>query len=148
MSLYSSTQNAMAGNIGLKPYSPSILIITDNPTSTFRLRQTLENQSCQVYQINVNLESLLDAKQKYYDVVVLKIEKLSQKVAKIIQLFKTDGELAALPKVILARPGKFFDITTDFKLPAPVYHLFGAADSETKLLQIVEQVCYMVHRYI
>jgi DNA-binding response OmpR family regulator len=138
---------------GYTHYPPSVLIVTDGVPQALELKQMLENNGCQVDRAALGSGDITPARQKYFDLMVLKLEQPGVDCFEMCRKLRANPQLAGLPVVILG--------TNDFApeaIPGPkmgcVYYLCnghgspGDASAETRLLHIIEQVHYLTYRYI
>jgi CheY-like chemotaxis protein len=154
-------------------YSPSLLIVSDNSASLTQLTQWLESKGCQVYGLNLNLNTLTSVAQIYFDLMVVDLESFEQVSSKnvvraacgptnrigktgasaneelfvVLQKLKAHAELSSLPLIILTDCHEIRTSLTN-SVTGPIYCLGKGPSTEAILLQIVAQIHYLSYRYI
>jgi CheY-like chemotaxis protein len=126
-------------------YLPSVLIIANSSTRTRRFKRLLENDGCQVDWITPYSDNLAATTQKYFDLVVLILERIDQYNVELYRKLKAYPELAQIPFVILAaylQEG----ILNRSKLDL-VYCIPEDAAAEAKIKQIIGEIYYLSRRY-
>jgi CheY-like chemotaxis protein len=129
-------------------YPPSILIIEDSASQPDMFKQSLKNSDCQVTRSDLSIDSLNLAHQKYFDLIVLNLNR-SELVgfAEVWKKLKNDPQLAEIPVAIIASPHQAKVIFKDLITSTPIYYLPKDPLTETGLLRIINQVHYMKNRY-
>jgi CheY-like chemotaxis protein len=128
-------------------YPPSILMVTDNSACLPKLQGQLENYGCQVYCTDPGSDSLARVGQKYFDLIVLALEQPDVDGSKVCQKLKTRPELAGIPLVVLM-PVSCTGAAANSLDMNSVYYLPQNAFTGRMLLQIIEQIYYMIYRYL
>jgi CheY-like chemotaxis protein len=135
---------------GYKTYPPSILIVGDNPSSTLRLKQWLEDRGCQVYRTDIGSDSLVIAWREYFEIIVLILERPDEGGLEIHNKLKADPALAYIPLVVLTCNSRATEVANRSKMDN-VYYLSSSEKGihiGARLLQIIESVHYMIYRYM
>ncbi len=139
-------------NNGKVTYLPSILILDDSSPATQKLKQQLETNGCQVCRSDIaSDDSLAIVRRKYFDIIVLNLERPDMVGAKIRQKLKTDPELTHIPVVMLTAPDRV-EAVKGLKESKVYYLPKFQGDTENarigaELLQIIEQIHYLTDRY-
>ena len=123
-------------------YPPSILIVKDTSSHTCKLKQTLETNGCQVYQIDI---SCLDTiRQQYFDLVVLDIER-PEVIADIDDLSTPALTETSLVLLTSAAQAENEQLASRILLPVCCIAKDIAAEA---LLPLIKQKHYLTYRYL
>ena len=134
-------------------YSPSLLVVSDNSARLTQLTQWLESKGCQVYGLNLNLNTLAAVSQIYFDLMVVDLESFervsstNEDLFAVLQKLKAYPGLSSLPTIILSNCDEVRTSITNSVI-GPVYCLSKGPSTEAILLQIVAQIHYLSYRYI
>ena len=131
-----------------RTYPPSILIIGSNSPQTLKLAQQLKNNGCRVRRIDSSCDDLAAVRQQYFDLIVLDLELIERPDSEMYQKLKTDPELASIPLIILMTRAQLEAALTELEISPLVYYLAKDALTESRLLQLIGQIHYMIYRYM
>jgi hypothetical protein len=124
-------------------YPPFVLVVTDNSQQAIKLRHLLEKNGCQVYWSNTTTTGLDAARQHFFDVIVVDIDEPDHISA--CQKIKSYPELADIATVLLSPCKQPYTCTDSDR---PIYQFPKDASLETRLMQVIGQVHYLVYRYL
>lgn len=114
-----------------------------------KLKHGLEDNGCQVFWMEADPKAVAAVAEKYFDLIVLNIEGPEAIGSELLsRLEDQHHELAAIPKVILTPQAQINDVINQFELPPPISYLAKEAHSETRLMQIIQEIYYLTDRYI
>ena len=133
-------------------YSPSILMITDNPARLLKLKRQLEDNGCQVCLTDPSSDSLATARQKYFDLIVLDAEQPGENAFEVYQKLKGYPELVKIPAVILTTCNRAKEAISSLKMGWVYFLTAPHTDAQESsigigLLNFIEQIHYLTYRY-
>jgi CheY-like chemotaxis protein len=144
---------------GCTAYPPYVLIVADSLVWAFELKRSLEIHGCQVEWTDTSSSGLATACQRYYDAIVLNLERPGANCFEMCKKLKANPGLSDMPVVILTAHAGIREVPGDVKI-GKLYCLSYALTSTgtraeqvdrfvaAKLLPIIEQIHYLIYRYL
>jgi len=128
-------------------YRPSILLVADEAGSASKLKQRLERTGLQIHRIDPSCEQVVQARQEYFEVMVLDLEGVDPQSQALCQEIKAEPELAAIPKVILTPCPLPPETLNRLDVGRSAYYLVKDHKAEGQLMRLIEQTHYLTDRY-
>lgn len=130
-------------------YSSSILVIADEGSQATRLRQFLKRSGYQVYPVSFTSDERLNTVcQNYFELIILNIEGSAEARFEISKKLKASPELAAMPLVILIHQDAVVQVAKIFDTSPIIYCIPNDVSPDTVLSSIIEQIHYLIYRYM
>lgn len=127
----------------------SILILGENNGEVSNLKQGLEDNGCQACWAEASAKALAAAAENYFDLIVWNMEEPKTIGSELSSRLKNHHpELASVPMVILTTREQINEVINKLEFPPPISYLAKDAYSETRLLQIIQEVHYLTDRYL
>lgn len=132
---------------GYTVYPPSVLIVGDSLPEMRNLKRKLENKGCRVSWADTSPEGLATASHKYFELMVLVLERPELDGPAMCNRLRVQPALATVPVVMLTNDGCTEEVPRSLN-KGPIYYLPKDTCGEAMLSQIIEQVHYLTDRYL
>lgn len=139
------TKNLYTPHLERKQYPPSVLLISDNLDRGPKIERFLLDNGCRVCRLDVNVDALATVCRNYFEVLLLDVQ-TPQTSLRAWQEIAAQPELSTMPIILLTDTGCSLEASWQLKA-GNIYCLpHNAADD--RLLTLIQQISYMLERYV
>jgi CheY-like chemotaxis protein len=121
--------------------------VADCSAQALKIKRYLENYGCRVYFTTAGGDSLVRTCHKYFDFIILDVDRADEQGWGVYQTVKSYPQLANIPVAVLARCESSGEAINKFQ-KVRVYLPAKDASAIAMLLQMIYQVHYLTYRYL